>query len=45
MQSAAVVTLMPLFFAAYTAAVTCDAFQLAGQPPKCPFPWRDVDPV
>jgi len=32
------------FFAAYNAAVTDNAFQWAGQPENCTFPFRDLDP-
>ena len=47
MQSAAAVTLMQLliFFAEYTATVTYNAFQWAGQLRKLPFPFGELDPI
>jgi len=45
MQSAAVVALMmPLSFAAYTAAVTRNVFQWAEQPPKLRFSHGNLNP-
>jgi len=44
MQSAAEVTLMPLFiFTANTTTVTRNAFQWTGQPAKLPVPLGDLD--
>jgi len=34
-----------LFFAAYTASETPNAFQWAGQPLKLPLPVGDLDPI
>ena len=33
------------FFAAYTEAVTHNAFQWVWQPPKMPLPLGDLDPI